>query len=330
MAHLPRVVCLGHAIMDRLAHVGAEVVGAAGLEPGVMTLVDGPRAASIAELVPTWQMASGGSAANTAAGIASLGGAATFVGALGRDDLAARYRADLEASGVRCVTGYGPGGLRTGQCLVLVTPDSSRTMATDLGAGVGIDVALVDRAGIESAAVVYIEGYLLDSPPARPALDRVLEVATTTGVAVALSLSDPYVVDRYRDEIAGLVEGPVEVVLANGEEALRLSGARDIEGALAWLGSRSRLAAVTLGASGAVVSASGTRYEIEARTVAAVEDTTGAGDLFAAGLLFGVVGGQPPDAAGRLGALAAGEVVSHLGARPAQSLAALAASVAPL
>lgn len=318
------VLCIGHAIVDRLAHVDEPTIAAAGVEPGAMTLVDGPRIATIAALVGDWLQAAGGSAANTAAGLASLGGRPAFVGSVGRDSLGIGYGLDLEAVGVRCELGRGAADVDTGQCLVLVTSDSRRTMATSLGAGVVIDVEAVERAGVGTAAVLYLEGYLLDSPGTYAARERAVELAKSAGTLVALSLSDPFLVERYGELLNALVDDEVDLLFANEEEAQRLTGAPDLASTLDALARPGLTAAVTLGAQGAVLLRGGERAWIEAHPVARVDDTTGAGDLFAAGVLHGIVRGASLETAGRLGALAAGEVISHLGAQPLVSLRTLA------
>ena len=232
---------------------------------------------------------------------------------------------DLSAAGVRCVLGQNSAGLPTGQCLVLVTADSLRTMATHLGAGVAIDVEAVERAGVRDAAAVYIEGYLLDSPGTFASLRRMIELAKQAGTLVALSLSDAFLVERHGSAFVELVEsGEVDVLFANEEEARRFTGADDLSGALDALERPGFLAAVTLGPKGAVLMNGKERARVEAWSIGAVDDTTGAGDLFAAGVLHGIVHGAPLEVAGRLGALAAAEIVSHLGAQPQLSLQALA------
>jgi len=318
------VLCIGHAIVDRLAHVEAQTIAAAGVEPGAMTLVDSARIAEIADLVSDWIQVAGGSAANTAAGLASLGGRPTFVGSVGSDALGAAYDLDLGRLGVRCVLSHGADDRGTGQCLVLVTSDSRRTMATNLGAGVVIDVEAVERAGASGAAAVYLEGYLLDSPGTYAALERAVELTKAAGGLVALSLSDPFLVERHGDLLNELVDSDVDLLFANEEEAQRLVGAGDLSGALAALERPGLMAAVTLGAQGAVLLRGGERAWVEALPVNRVDDTTGAGDLFAAGVLHGIVRGAPLEIAGRLGALAAGEVISHLGAQPQVLLWSLA------
>jgi sugar/nucleoside kinase (ribokinase family) len=318
------VVCIGHAIVDRVAHADAPTIEAAGVEPGAMTLVDGEQIARIAELVGDWVQVAGGSAANTAVGLASLGAHPAFVGSVGHDLLGAEYELDLGSVGVRCVLSHSAVDLRTGQCLVLVSFDSGRTMATNLGAGVFIDVEAVEQAFVGNPAAVYVEGYLLDSPGTSAALERAVELATSGGGFVALSLSDPFLVERHAEFLNEIVEDEVDLLFANEEEARRFTGAGDLSGALDALERPGLMAAVTLGARGAVLLNGGERAVVQAPPVGRVDDTTGAGDLFAAGVLYGIVRGAPLETAGRLGALAAGEVVSHLGAQPQVSLHSLA------
>jgi len=314
------VLCLGHALVDRLAHARPEDV-AGHMEPGAMTLVDGTRAAEIERALPGWAEAAGGSAANTAAGIASLGGRPAFAGAVGDDDAGAWYVEDLAAQGVRCTVDKVETGEATGVCHVLITPGGQRSMATHLGAAELLQADTVDRAGVAEAAAVYIEGYLLDAREARYALDRAIDLAARHRTAVALSMSDAFVVARHRERIVRLIdEGAVDVLFGNEEEALCLSGSDTLEGAVAWLEQAGQRAVVTLGARGALVTSGGHREEIAAYPVDRVEDTTGAGDLFAAGCLFGVTRGLGWNRSLRLGAFAAAEVISHVGARPAVSL----------
>jgi sugar/nucleoside kinase (ribokinase family) len=316
---------MGHAIVDRLAHVAEATVVSSGVEPGSMTLVDGAQIARIVGLVPDWVQVAGGSAANTAAGLASLGDRPSFVGSVGTDALGEGYERDLSAHGVRCVLGRDLEGRTTGQCLVLVTADSGRTMATNLGAGVVIDVACVEQAEVAEAAALYLEGYLLDSPATFRAMERAIEIAKGAGVLVAVSLSDPFLVERHGDALKELLDGRVDLLFANEEEARRFTGEADLSGALVALDRPGLVAAVTLGPEGAVLVDRGERARVKAWSVGPVDDTTGAGDLFAAGVLHGLVHGAPLEVAGALGALAAAEIVSHLGAQPRESLRALAA-----
>jgi len=198
-------------------------------------------------------------------------------------------------------------------------------MATNLGAGVVIDVAAVERAEVTDSAAVYLEGYLLDSPGTFSAMERAIELAKLSGALVAVSLSDPFLVERHGEALRALVEGGVDLLFANEEEARRFTGASDLEGALKRLERPGLVAAVTLGAEGAVLVDRGEWARVKAWSVGPVDDTTGAGDLFAAGVLHGLVHGAPLEVAGRLGALAAAEIFSHLGAQPQESLRALAA-----
>lgn len=318
------VVCLGHAIVDRVAHVDVRTIETAGVEPGAMTLVDGAQIARLAELVGDWVQVAGGSAANTAVGLASLGACPAFVGSVGHDLLGDEYERDLGSVGVRCFLSRNAAGLGTGQCLVMVSYDSGRTMATSLGAGVVIDPAAVEQAFAGTAAVLYLEGYLLDSPGSYAALQRAVELAKAGGGSVALSLSDPFLVERHDELLHGMIEDDVDLLFANEEEARRFTGASDLAGALEGLERPGLMAAVTLGARGAVLLSGGERAVVEAPPVGRVDDTTGAGDLFAAGVLYGIVRRAPLSISGRLGALAAGEVISHLGAQPQVSLHSVA------
>ncbi len=320
------VVCLGHALVDRLAEAPPEVVAAAGLELGAMTLVEAATARVIEQQWDHWQEVAGGSAANTAAGIASLGGSAAFVGSIGADAAGRRYIADLEAAGVRCVAHPAGDGSQTGLCHVLVGADGTRSMATSLGAAGELSPAAVEEAGIAGASVVYIEGYLLDAPPAASALAKAVELARGAGTLVSLSLSDPFVVERHREAILELVEGgEVDVLFGNEEEARSLTGAASLGEAVEALRRPGLLALVTRGAAGSVAVSAEALVETPAEPVAAVGDTTGAGDLFAAGALHALTSGGDAAAAARVGSLAASEIISHFGARPRADLAALVA-----
>lgn len=318
------VLCVGNALVDRLAEGDESVVASAGLELGAMTLVDAERAALIEAARPDWREVAGGSAANTAAGIASLGRRPAFVGTVGDDEAGRRYVADLEAIGVQAFVHIAD-HLPTGLCHVLVSPGGERSMATSLGAAGALDEAAVLGAGIESASIVYLEGYLLDAPAAGPALERVVELARQAGTLVALSLSDPFVVERHRAKINELLSsGLVDIVFGNEDEARGLTGAPTTEEAAGRLDKKDRLALVTRGAAGSMALAGDARLDQPAHRVGAVRDTTGAGDLFAAGVLGGLTSGHDVATSLRLGSLAAAEVISHFGARPEASLAELA------
>ncbi|MGO9559662.1 MAG: adenosine kinase, partial [Acidimicrobiales bacterium] len=318
------VVCLGHALVDRLAEATPDVVTRAGLELGAMTLVDGEKALEIERAHDGWEEVAGGSAANTAAGIASLGGSPAFAGSIGADELGRRYVANLEASGVRCVALPVASGQPTGVCHVLVGHDGERSMATNLGAAGELGAPAVEEAGIGESLVVYVEGYLLDAPAAAEALAKATELARGSGTLVALSLSDPFVVERHRDRVLELIgEGTVDILFGNEEETRSLTGAQSLEEGLLALKRPGMLAIVTLGAGGSVAVSTGGRIECVAHPVDSVVDTTGAGDLFAAGVLYGITRGDGLARALRVGSLAASEIIGHLGARPRVSLAGL-------
>lgn len=299
---------------------------AAGIEPGAMTLVDAAGAETISHACEAWEEVAGGSAANTAAGIASLGGSVAFAGSIGADLLGRRYVTDLESAGVRCVAHPLAGEEPTGVCHVLVAPDGERSMATLLGAAGHLSPAAVEEVGLGEASIVYLEGYLLDAQAAA-AVARAIELAHEAGTIVALSLSDPFVVERHKEALLDLVNGgTVGLLFGNEEELSMLSGRTDLDEAMSALARPGLLGFVTRGSAGSVVWSGDERSEIEPDVVEEVVDTTGAGDLYAAGVLFGLVTGETPRGAGRLGSLAAAEAISHLGARPRTELAALLAS----
>ena len=320
------VLCLGHALVDRLARATTEDVRAADVEPGGMTLVDADRAGEIGRAFRGWRQVAGGCAANTAAGVASLGGVPAFAGAVGDDEPGAWYSSDLERAGVACTVATVTSGGPTGLCHVLVSDGGERSMATSLGAAGEIAIDTVERAGVDRAQVVYFEGYLLDPPLATAAVVRTLELARESSTLVSLSLSDPLLVDRHRNRLRELVfGGEIDVLFGNEEEALSLTGADSRAQAVAKLRRAGTVAVVTLGAEGAIAITPDGEVRVPADYVERVEDTTGAGDSFAAGCLYGLTHGYGVEAALRFGAFAAGEVIGHLGARPANSLRIAAA-----
>jgi sugar/nucleoside kinase (ribokinase family) len=321
------VICIGHALVDRLRHATPEELTEAGLRPAAMTLVDEARARLIEGAHDDWQECAGGSAANTAVAVASFGGTAAFCCSVGDDDAGRRYVADLEASGVRCVPEVVE-QLPTGVCHVFYEANGERSMATMLGAAGSISEEAVETAGVGQASLLYLEGYLFDAPSAERALERAVSLAGGAGTALALSLSDPFVVERHRDVLARLVRsGAVSVLFGNEEEALCLSGASSLEGALQALSRDDLLLVVTRGPAGSVgVIGAGPPVEAPAWPAERVVDTTGAGDLFAAGVLHGLSRRLGVESSLCLGAVAAAEVISHVGARPDKALSALAAA----
>ncbi len=317
------VVAVGSAIVDVLVHAEEEQVAALGLERGTMQLVDRSTADRLDRSLEPAAQVSGGSAANTVVGVAALGGRAGFIGATAADPLGDLFRADLARAGVE----LGRFGLRpaplsteadsvaTGRCVVLVTPDGERTMATYLGAATTLTEADLDEELVAAAELVYLEGYLWDVASARAALRQAVDVAHDAGASVALSASDPLCVGRHRAAFRALLDDELDVLFANEEEALALFGVADLPAALAAAADTGVLVVVTRGAAGASVVTGTGVVEVPAEPVAVV-DTTGAGDLFAAGFCYGLTHGADPDQCARLGARCAAEVVSHLGARP--------------
>lgn len=319
------VVTVGSAIVDVLAHVDDAIVAAHGLVKGTMVLVDPDRSAALYDTMPPGIEVSGGSAANTAAGVASLGGGVAFVGKVRDDTLGEIFTHDLRSTGVVYTTPAGTSGPPTARCLILVTPDAERTMSTYLGTAGELAAGDVDPALIASARITYVEGYLVGLPSAEGALRAALDAAHTSGRKVALTLSDPLWVGLQRDAFKILLPD-IDILLGNEAEALELTGERDLDAALRLLAETCPVVALTRGAAGAIASDGGEIVRVPAEPVDRLEDTTGAGDLFAAGFLLGLARERPLEDCLRLGALAAAEVISHIGARPQTSLAELAAA----
>jgi len=319
------VVTVGHAIVDVLAHCDDALVAAHGLAKGTMTLVDLERSAAVYQSMPAGIEVSGGSAANTAAGVASLGGRAAFVGKVRDDELGEIFTHDLRSTGVVYSTPPGTSGPPTARCLILVTPDAERTMNTYLGVAGELTAGDIDAALVASARITYVEGYLVGLPSAEGALEAAVDAAHRAGRRVALTLSDPSWVALQRDAFTALLPR-VDILLGNESEALEITGEATLDAALAALAKTAGVVAVTRGAQGAVASEGTDTVSVAAEPVAHLDDTTGAGDLFAAGFLLGLARERPLGDCLRLGALAAAEVISHTGARPQTSLAALAAA----
>lgn len=322
------VVCIGNAIMDYLVLAERDVLTSLGLAPGGMTLVDIPTTIRVGEVVGASTQVSGGTVTNTAVGIASLGGNPVFIGAVAADDIGDRYAADLEASNVRAVLERFPADpadpdAATGRCFVLVTPDAERTMVTALGVGARLDRSGIVADELAAARLVYFDGYLLDLPDAEAIVERIFEATRASGGAVAVSLADAMVVERHRSMLARLVER-VDIVLANEAEVLAFTGETDVSAAVEVIRRPGLLVVATRGAAGALVAADEEIVAVPAAPVQRVVDVTGAGDLFAAGVCYGYTHGLDVATSARLGALAASEVISHLGARPESSLADLA------
>jgi sugar/nucleoside kinase (ribokinase family) len=321
----PEVVAVGHAIVDVLAPSEDSLVAGFGLQKGTMTLIDDADAERIYAALGPATEASGGSAANTAACLASLGASVEFTGKVRNDGLGEVFTHDIRAAGVRFEVAPSDSGPGTGRCLVMVTPDAEKTMCTNLGAGAQLSPDDLDERAIAAAKVVYLEGYLCGKPETDPAVDRAVAVAREQGTLVALSGSDPAWVELMRTRLDALLDR-VDIFFANEAEACGLTGTATVESALSVLSRRCPTVAVTLGAKGSIVARGADVVSVPAAPVTHVVDTTGAGDSYAAGFLYGVVRNSGPERSARLGALAAAEIVSHLGARPLSRLADLAAT----
>jgi sugar/nucleoside kinase (ribokinase family) len=319
------VLGIGNAIFDVLVQTDEGFLSLHGMAKGGMALIDEARAASIyRDMGPATEM-SGGSAANTIVGVANLGARAAYVGKVRDDQIGRLYMHDIRAAGVAFETQPAADGPATGCSYILVTPDGERTMNTYLGAAQELMPGDIDAAQIAASAIVYLEGYLWDPKSAKEAFVKASTIAHEAGRQVALTLSDSFCVDRYRGEFLDLMRnGTVDLVFANEAELRSLYETADFDTALTQLRSDTRLGVVTRSEKGCVVASKEGVTAVPAFPVDKIVDTTGAGDLFAAGFLFGLVRGAGHEKAGRLGALAAAEVIQHIGARPQVSLKELA------
>jgi len=318
------VVGVGNAIVDVLGQADEAFLGAHGLEKGAMTLVDAGRIETLyGAMGPAVEM-SGGSAANTLAGIASLGGRGAYIGKVANDQFGRVFDHDLRKIGVdyrsRPVNGAAA---PTARCLVFVTPDAQRTMQTFLGISVELGPDDIDPEAIGGAAVTYLEGYLFDREPAKEAFVKAAEIAHAAGRKVALTLSDPFCVDRHRASFQHLVQGHVDIVFANEAEIKSLYQKETFDDAVDAIRGHCDIAALTRSEQGSVVVAGKDYHRVAAEPVSQVVDTTGAGDLYAAGFLYGLTQGYELPTCARIGSIAAAEVIRHFGARPETSLAAL-------
>jgi sugar/nucleoside kinase (ribokinase family) len=321
------VVGIGNALVDVLSHQGDDFVKRHGMVKGAMQLVDEARARQLYEAMGPSVEVSGGSAANTIVGVASFGGRAHYVGKVRDDALGEVFSSDLRLTGVGYTTPTAASGPSTGRCLIVVTPDAHRTMSTYLGASVHMGPGDVDARVVAQGRILYLEGYLFDPPAAQEAFRVAAGVAHAAGRKVALTLSDPFCVERHRAAFLDLVEHHVDVLFANEAEIRALYQARDFDAALQRVRGHCAIAALTRSEHGSVVVAGREVHVVEAHPVETVVDTTGAGDLYAAGFLFGLSRGMSLAACARLGSLAAAEVISHVGARPVTPLADLAGAL---
>ena len=324
------VIAIGNAIVDVMAPCDDALVAELGLAKGGMTLVDTERARELYDAMGPAREISGGSAANTLAGLASLGAQCAFIGQVADDQLGEVFAHDIRAVGVDFDTPARAGDPPTARCLIFVTPDGERTMNTFLGASQFLPPAALDEDTIRSAAILYLEGYLWDPEEPRRAMRRAIEVAREAGRKVAFTASESFVIDRHGDDFRALIaDGLIDILFVNESELATLTGEADFEVGLANLRGRVPVLVATRGAKGAVAITGEERVEVPAEPVARVVDTTGAGDLFAAGFLSGHAAGAPLRHCLQRGAICAAEVIGHFGARPEQDLAALVGTAQP-
>jgi len=314
------VVGLGNALVDVITYGDDQFLASHDLAKGSMALIDEDQATRLYAAMGVGTEMSGGSAANTVAGVASFGGRAAFVGKVRDDQLGRVFAHDLAANGVTFAARPASEGPPTGRCLIVVTADAERTMSTYLGANADMGPDAIDPDVIADAKVVYLEGYLFDRPEAKEAYRKASRIAHEADGQVALTLSDSFCVERHLEEWRTLVDEQVDVLFGNADEVQVLCGS-SFDDALAQLRRQVGVVVVTRGAEGSVVATPDEVIEVPAERVADVVDTTGAGDLFASGFLYGYTQGKPLAECGRLGSVAAAEVISHTGARPLVSLA---------
>ena len=322
------VLTIGNAIVDVIADATDEFLAAEGLTKDSMRLVDAEEAKRLYDHMQPAREVSGGCAGNTAAGIAALGGRAGFIGQVAPDQLGEFYIHDLRAAGVEFTTPPVEVGVPTARSMILVTPDGHRTMNTFLGAAQELSTEVLDEAQIRSAGILYLEGYLWDPETPRYAMVRAIEVAREAGRKVAFSLSDLFCVERHRDGFQALIdEGRIDILFANQAEIEAMATVAHLDTAVEAIAPKLATLVVTRGAAGALAVRGGERVEVDAEPVREVVDTTGAGDLFAAGFLAGEARGLSLEQSLKLGAICAAEIIQHYGARPEADLRALAKPV---
>lgn len=312
------VVGIGNALVDVIAHAGDDFLDREQLVKGSMTLIDTERAVGLYQALGSAVEMSGGSAANTMCGVASFGGRAAYIGKVSADDLGVVFGHDLRAVGVAFRPGLRPTeeAMATGRCIIVVTPDAQRTMNTYLGVSSLLHPEDVDTAAIADGSVLYMEGYLFDRPDAKEAFWLAASVAHQHQRQVSLTLSDTFCVERHHSDFRKLVREQVDILFGNEHELCALYETDDFEAAIRALRDDGVMAAITCGAEGSVIATADGVVKVPAEPVEQVLDTTGAGDLYAAGFLFGYTAGRSLPECGRLGSIAAAEVISHVGPRP--------------
>jgi sugar/nucleoside kinase (ribokinase family) len=318
------VVAVGNAIIDLIATVDDAFLAEENIAKDAMTLIEEPRAAHLSERLTHAVVAAGGSAANTVTGVASFGGKAAYIGKVADDELGARFTEAFRAGGVRFDTPPRPAPPATARSIIAVTPDGHRSMNTYLGASTLLTREDIDADLIRSGALLFLEGYLFDRDEAKAAFTHAAEIAKADERQVALTLSDKFCVDRHRASFVHLVAGHVDVLFSNESEILSLYESEDLGAALAAARAACPLVIVTRSAAGSLIATRDELIEVKAAPLTSVVDTTGAGDQYAAGFLFGYARGRRLAECGALASLAAAEVISHVGPRPEQNLRALA------
>jgi len=322
-----QVIAIGNAIVDVMAPCEDALIEQLGLLRGGMTLIDSDRAHELYQAMGPAREISGGSAANTLAGLAVLGARCAFIGQVADDQLGEVFAHDIRAGGIRFDTPARPGTPPTARCLIFVSPDGQRTMNTFLGASQFMPAAALDEAAIADAEVLYLEGYLWDPEEPRAAMRRAIAAARKAGRKVAFTLSDAFVIERHGADFRAMIEtGDIDILFANHVELAALTGHDDFHAGIDALKDKVPLLVVTRSEHGAVAATGGQIYQVAAEPVAQVVDTTGAGDLFAAGFLFGHVNGYSVSDSLTIGATCAAEVISHYGARPEADLKELVRS----
>jgi sugar/nucleoside kinase (ribokinase family) len=310
------VLTIGNAIVDVIAKVDDAFIQHEGLVKGSMNLIDEPRAEQLYSVMGPAREVSGGSAGNTAAGVASFGGKSAYFGKIRNDQLGEIYRHDMKSQGVHFETPYAVDGPATARSFILVTPDSERTMNTYLGACVNLNEADIDAAVVKDSRVTYMEGYLYDKPQAKRAFRAAAGFARSANRLTSVTLSDSFCVERHRDDFLDLIRSSIDIVFANETEIKSLYKTQNFQGALDAVRRDCPIAVLTRSDKGSVVVRGSEVVEVKAHKVSRVVDVTGAGDLYAAGFLFGFTREMPLQRCAELGGLAAAEVISHVGARP--------------
>lgn len=317
------VVGVGNALVDMIAMVDDDFLGAHDMVKGSMALIETDRAVQLSQAVGASTRTSGGSGANTLAGIASLGGDVAFIGKVADDEFGAVFADDMKKIGVDFRSGGSDSSVPTGRCIIAVTPDAQRTMNTYLGISTQLSFGDISSDVIAAGAILYLEGYLFDRDEAKDAFRKAAALAHSNGRVVSLTLSDSFCVDRHRADFQSLVKNDIDILFANEDELKSLYETTDFDAAVQLLRKDCHIAAVTRSEKGSVIVTRDDVHEVPAAPVSQVVDTTGAGDLFAAGFLRGLTQGKGLTSCARIGAIAAAEVISHVGPRPLVSLASL-------